>query len=281
MNDTNYNSTNSFWDECEAYFQRQHVFDHTSEEYAANSSFFQKLSTHRQNHLNLLRYTQIQEQKLESRMDEIVSLHATIRELNSKITVLQAANLRKTILNDQLNRENNEMQAKYTQTEETMEAVQTKLHDVTKTIDIACAILGQSNDQTKFLEQLRNLKYDQEKQCSDNINLKKEVKELAAALKLQKELIGNNAQCNHNSLRQSELRAKSRSLPLNQYLEWVWHKYPPPQSFSDSKLQAPLSSEKQLIRKALMYYHPDKYVHYDSRVKTIANDICQSLTEKL
>ncbi len=39
--------------------------------------------------------------------------------------------------------------------------------------------------------------------------------------------------------------------------------------------------ERFLIRKALLYYHGDKYSMYDDRVKTIAGAVCQALTAKL
>ncbi len=90
--------------------------------------------------------------------------------------------------------------------------------------------------------------------------------------------------CRHNADREAELKTQSSRLSTAAFIHWLWHKYPPPLPFDENQfghLAAANKEERFLIRKALLYYHGDKYTVYDDRVRTIAGAVCQTLTAKL
>jgi len=73
--------------------------------------------------------------------------------------------------------------------------------------------------------------------------------------------------CQHNADREAELKIQSARLSTSEFIQWMWHKYPPPlpcerNQFGGSSTGA-TKEERGLVRKALLYYHNVKYTMYD------------------
>lgn len=135
-------------------------------------------------------------------------------------------------------------------------------------------------------EQLRNVIEHREQEIKQ-LQLQLHNNRIVAAQQLREcmdQQKQNSIGCRHNAEREAELKSQSNLLNASDFIHWVWHKYPPPLPFEQKQFGAMAGVAKEdrtLIRKALLYYHNDKYSMYDERVKTIASAVCQSLTSQL
>jgi len=115
-------------------------------------------------------------------------------------------------------------------------------------------------------------------------HLQQNVAEMGAHLELQQTDRQKMRGCQHNADREAELKIQSARFSTSECIQWVWHKYPPPLRFEQNQFGGFTGATKEdrgLVRKALLYYHSDKYTMYDDRVKIIASAVCQILPRKL